>query len=384
MAPTCARRRSGLVARSRRRAVRPGVDPPRLSGPRRCGCARRQGPRQSCRAGFGPDTDETARITLGIAPFHGRVHTIDATSPLRRPAMVHRFRNLFTAGPVERVAAKNSVAFARCFITCSAPRAGLARSRHCGYGRVGRWCCSPPQWPPVHAVLRRTRGRRLSRHGTPRITLEDIEHFAHFTGDLFYAHMDDEAAKASPIFEGRVAHGYLVLSMAAGLFVWPDPGPVLANYGVDNLGSRHRPTRGPRSGSSSPASRSPSGRAPATARSGGTPRSSIRTTTCSPATTSDHGRAKGASVSQAQFDALIDADERIEPDDWMPDDYRKTLVRQIAQHAHSEIIGMQPEGVDHPGAVAPPQGNPHRKGAGRGRPRHVPLRSGRKPRRRPG
>ena len=67
------------------------------------------------------------------------------------------------------------------------------------------------------------------------ITLEDIEHFAHFTGDLFYAHMDDEAAKASPIFDGRVAHGYLVLSMAAGLFVWPDPGPVLANYGVDNL-----------------------------------------------------------------------------------------------------------------------------------------------------
>ena len=49
-------------------------------------------------------------------------------------------------------------------------------------------------------------------------------------------------------------------------------------------------------------------------------------------------------MSQAQFDALIDADERIEPDDWMPDDYRTTLVRQIAQHAHSEIIGMQPEG----------------------------------------
>ena len=48
------------------------------------------------------------------------------------------------------------------------------------------------------------------------ITLDDIEHFAHFTGDTFYAHMDDEAAKASPIFEGRVAHGYLVLSMAAG------------------------------------------------------------------------------------------------------------------------------------------------------------------------
>ena len=47
---------------------------------------------------------------------------------------------------------------------------------------------------------------------------------------------------------------------------------------------------------------------------------------------------------QARFDELIDADDRIEPTDWMPDEYRKTLVRQIAQHAHSEIIGMQPEG----------------------------------------
>ena len=47
---------------------------------------------------------------------------------------------------------------------------------------------------------------------------------------------------------------------------------------------------------------------------------------------------------QEQFDALVAADQRIEPRDWMPEGYRKTLVRQIAQHAHSEIIGMQPEG----------------------------------------
>jgi ring-1,2-phenylacetyl-CoA epoxidase subunit PaaA len=44
------------------------------------------------------------------------------------------------------------------------------------------------------------------------------------------------------------------------------------------------------------------------------------------------------------FEALIAADDRIEPRDWMPEGYRKTLIRQIAQHAHSEIIGMQPEG----------------------------------------
>ncbi len=67
------------------------------------------------------------------------------------------------------------------------------------------------------------------------VTIADIEHFAEFTGDKFYAHMDEEAAKASPIFEGRVAHGYLILSFAAGLFVYPDPGPVLANTGLENL-----------------------------------------------------------------------------------------------------------------------------------------------------
>ncbi len=67
------------------------------------------------------------------------------------------------------------------------------------------------------------------------ITIEDIEQFAHLTGDTFYAHMDDEAAAANPFFPGRVAHGYLLLSYAAGLFVDPDPGPVLANTGLNHL-----------------------------------------------------------------------------------------------------------------------------------------------------
>jgi oxepin-CoA hydrolase/3-oxo-5,6-dehydrosuberyl-CoA semialdehyde dehydrogenase len=65
--------------------------------------------------------------------------------------------------------------------------------------------------------------------------MADIEHFAEFTGDTFYAHTDEEAAKANPLFGGRVAHGYLVVSFAAGLFVSPEPGPVLANYGLENL-----------------------------------------------------------------------------------------------------------------------------------------------------
>jgi len=67
------------------------------------------------------------------------------------------------------------------------------------------------------------------------VTLEDIDHFAEFTGDTFYAHMDEVAAAKNPFFEGRVAHGYLIVSFAAGLFVDPAFGPVLANYGVDEL-----------------------------------------------------------------------------------------------------------------------------------------------------
>ena len=67
------------------------------------------------------------------------------------------------------------------------------------------------------------------------VSKEDIEHFAEFTGDTFYAHMSEELAQKNPFFDGRAAHGYLIVSFAAGLFVDPDFGPVLANYGVDDL-----------------------------------------------------------------------------------------------------------------------------------------------------
>lgn len=67
------------------------------------------------------------------------------------------------------------------------------------------------------------------------ITLEDIESFAELSGDHFYAHMDEGAAMRNPFFDGRVAHGYFIVSMAAGLFVAPKEGPVLANYGLDDL-----------------------------------------------------------------------------------------------------------------------------------------------------
>ena len=186
---------------------------------------------------YGPDPAESAEVALGIAPFHGRVHAIDAGSapastghgsPL--PQLVHGGPG--RAGGGEELGGVRSVLH-------HMQRTAVQGSPDLVTAVTGEWVDG--------AARRLDKGHPFTLYfdelevgdaldTEPRvITLEDIEHFAHFTGDLFYAHMDDEAAKASPIFDGRVAHGYLVLSMAAGLFVWPDPGPVLANYGVDDL-----------------------------------------------------------------------------------------------------------------------------------------------------
>lgn len=73
------------------------------------------------------------------------------------------------------------------------------------------------------------------RSGEREVTLADIEAFARLTGDHFYAHMDEQAARRNPVFGGRVAHGYFLVAAAAGLFVDPAYGPVLANYGLDAL-----------------------------------------------------------------------------------------------------------------------------------------------------
>ena len=103
---------------------------------------------------------------------------------------------------------------------------------------TGQWIAGTPRTEGVHPFRKNLDELRLGdtiKAGPKTITIEDIEHFAEFTGDTFYAHMDEKAAAANPFFGGRVAHGYYILSVAAGLFVQPDPGPVLANYGLDNL-----------------------------------------------------------------------------------------------------------------------------------------------------
>ena len=103
---------------------------------------------------------------------------------------------------------------------------------------TGRWVTGAPRVEQdVHPFRKSLQQLRIGDSVTagPRsVRQADIDHFADFTGDAFYVHTDVAAAAANPFFDGLVAHGYLVLSLAAGLFVDPAPGPVLANFGVDS------------------------------------------------------------------------------------------------------------------------------------------------------
>jgi len=101
-------------------------------------------------------------------------------------------------------------------------------------GEYARGAESPTQVHPFRKPYEELEvGETLLTHRRT-VTEADIALFAHLSWDHFYAHTDELAAKES-LFGKRVAHGYFVLSAAAGLFVDPAPGPVLANYGLEGL-----------------------------------------------------------------------------------------------------------------------------------------------------
>ncbi len=181
-------------------------------------------------AGFARD------VVLGVAPWHGRLLVLDRDdarestghgSPL--PMLVHGGPG--RAGGGEEMGGIRGVLH-------HMQRTAVQASPKVLSAVTGRWVKGAGQREGIHPFRRSLAELRIGDTvvaGPRRVTLTDIEHFAEFTGDTFYAHMDEEAARANPFFEGRVAHGYLIVSFAAGLFVQPDPGPVLANYGLENL-----------------------------------------------------------------------------------------------------------------------------------------------------
>ena len=175
-------------------------------------------------------------VVLGIAPWHGRLLVLDTEdakestghgSPL--PALVHGGPG--RAGGGEEMGGIRGV-------LRHMQRTAVQGSPAALSAVTGRWVPGAPRTEGVHPFrkpLRELRAGDTVVAGPRPVTRADIDHFAAFTGDTFYAHTDEEAAAANALFGGIVAHGYLVVSFAAGLFVAPEPGPVLANYGLENL-----------------------------------------------------------------------------------------------------------------------------------------------------
>lgn len=180
----------------------------------------------------------TARdVVLGIAPYHGRVLVVDSTCAKRQTGHGTPMPHLVHGGP-GRAGGGQELGGIRA-VMHHLQTTALQGSPDTLTATVGEYLpgasrnMDGPHPFTVHFDDLQVGDALVTE--TRTVTIEDIESFAELTGDVFYAHMDDEAAKQSPVFEGRVAHGYFLVSAAAGLFVWPDPGPVLANFGIDEL-----------------------------------------------------------------------------------------------------------------------------------------------------
>jgi oxepin-CoA hydrolase/3-oxo-5,6-dehydrosuberyl-CoA semialdehyde dehydrogenase len=186
---------------------------------------------------FTYDTNFAREIVLGSGAFHGRLAFIDRDSAKESTGHGSPMPHLIHGGP-GRAGGGEELGGIR-GVTHYMQRTALQGHPRTLSAIVSRYIAGmPTEAAQQHPFRRKFHDLPLGyqlKTKSREITLDDIEHFASFTGDNFYAHMDEEAARANPLFGGRVAHGYLILSFAAGLFVDPDPGPVLANYGLDTL-----------------------------------------------------------------------------------------------------------------------------------------------------
>ncbi|MCA1191990.1 phenylacetic acid degradation bifunctional protein PaaZ [Saccharopolyspora sp. 6V] len=183
------------------------------------------------------DPDFVREVVLGVAPFHGRLLVLDAADAEESTGHGSPMPQLVHGGP-GRAGGGEELGGIR-GVLHHMQRTAVQGSPAALSGITGRWVPGAPRREaeahPFRKSLTQLEIGDTVVAGPRAVTRADIDHFAEFTGDTFYAHTDPEAAAANPLFGGIVAHGYLVVSFAAGLFVSPEPGPVLANYGLENL-----------------------------------------------------------------------------------------------------------------------------------------------------
>ena len=183
------------------------------------------------------DNDVARELVLGTAAYHGRMVVINRHCAAESTGHGSPLPHLIHGGP-GRAGGGEEMGGIRGVLHYM-QRTAIQGSPETPTAIGHRWIRGANQSDPGVHPFRKT-FEQLEIGDTlvtdsREVTLEDIQHFAEFTGDTFYAHTDEEAAAKNPFFDGRVAHGYLIVSFAAGLFVDPDFGPVLANYGVDDL-----------------------------------------------------------------------------------------------------------------------------------------------------
>lgn len=176
------------------------------------------------------------KIIAKIAPWHGRVHVLDSEnakestghgSPL--PLLVHGGPG--RAGGGEELGGLRAV---KHYMQRTAIQGSPKAMTQIGHSwTIGSEVFEDRVHPFKKSFDELRIGERLLT-ARRTVTEADIVNFACLSGDHFYAHMDKIAA-ADSLFGDRVAHGYFIVSAAAGLFVDAAPGPVIANYGMDNL-----------------------------------------------------------------------------------------------------------------------------------------------------
>lgn len=185
---------------------------------------------------FTNDGKIAEEVVLGIAPYHGRVLIGNRVSAKTSTGHGSPLAGLVHGGP-GRAGGGEEMGGIR-GVTHYMQRTAVQGAPNMLSAVTGRWVEGADGHQGTHPFRKSLAELRIGDQlvtASRVVTKEDVEHFAEFTGDTFYAHMDSAAAKANPFFEDRVVHGYLIASFAAGLFVEPNPGPVLANYGVDHL-----------------------------------------------------------------------------------------------------------------------------------------------------
>ncbi|MBL4764505.1 MAG: phenylacetic acid degradation bifunctional protein PaaZ, partial [Colwellia sp.] len=182
------------------------------------------------------DDDEAAKIVLAAAAFHGRMLVLNRDcakestghgSPL--PTLVHGGPG--RAGGGEELGGSRAVKhYMQRTAIQGSPTTLMAITKEYIAGAK----TSGNDKHPFRKYFEELQvGESLTTHRRT-VTEADIVSFGAVSGDHFYAHFDEIAAKDS-MFGQRVAHGYFIISAAAGMFVDPAPGPVLANYGLENL-----------------------------------------------------------------------------------------------------------------------------------------------------